>query len=131
MKESLEDRERRLKIEIKGLRGSTKKWVRISIGTGVDVGGINCPLCLEFYSCKRSLSLEKLSPCPVYALSDNYYKCENTPYGEFRDAANFKAPFNLPIPNYSGKLKTLANKELMFLQSILESKIKELKKETK
>jgi hypothetical protein len=63
---------------LEALRGSIAKWEAIVAGTGMDLGGANCPLCRKFAHKPRCAG------CPVVA-AVGYHGCTGTPYmdGEF------------------------------------------------
>lgn len=76
----------------RALRGSIKKWERIVLGTGEDLGSYNCPLCAMF--------VEKNSTCggcPVeQAGHDN---CARSPY------ENFGAAYRIELRKFVGRYK--------------------------
>ena len=67
------------KKAVKALRGSIKKWERIVLGTGEDLGPQNCPLCKEYL---RGFSCDG---CPVYKDTGEPF-CDGGPYVEWQSA---------------------------------------------
>ena len=95
------------------LKGSIRKWALISVGLGTDEGILNCPLCRlpsDNYQCLG---------CPVPAYS-GYPNCVSTPYVAWSHhsfSSHQRSPFHGPL---CGECRTIANRELMFLQRLLE-----------
>jgi len=85
--------------QLKGLRGSKRKWERIVAGTGIDLGAENCPLC--------KLYIEKnCKGCPV-SIATNRMNCDGSPYRLFdTDGEMYEHP-------------VLAKAELMFLKALI------------
>lgn len=59
------------------LKGSIAKWEAIVAGTGVDLGGSNCPLCKMFVRING-----ECKGCPVMEVT-GFDNCERTPYYEY------------------------------------------------
>ena len=64
------------KKAVKALRGSIKKWERIVLGTGEDLGHDNCPLCKEY--CRES----GCDGCPVAEDTGERF-CDGSPYEDW------------------------------------------------
>ena len=95
------------KKTLTALRGSIRKWEKIVVGTGVDVGHKNCPLCKLFFGIGASCSNE----CPVKQVTGED-SCLGTPYDAWRNK-------NSGGPAKTAKQKNLARSELYFLKSLL------------
>ena len=65
---------------LKALKGSIKKWEAIADGSGVDMGGENCPLCQKFCGRPKKKDCEG---CPVMTETGEP-QCFGTPYYDFR-----------------------------------------------
>jgi hypothetical protein len=90
------------------LRGSIQKWKRIVVGTGIDNGTHNCPLCTLFYA-------DDCIGCPV-AKKTGLSCCMATPYEAYEKI--------VPLGKKSKSIgaTAAAKKELQFLQSLLPKK---------
>ena len=64
------------KKAVKALQGSIKKWERIILGTGEDLGRDNCPLCWEYHN------QNSCDECPVRQ-DTGAPLCEGNPYEEW------------------------------------------------
>ncbi len=87
------------KEQLKGLRGSVRKWKNIVDETGTDEGVENCPLCKLYYdkNCKG---------CPV-SIATGKINCDGSPYWLFdTDGELYEHP-------------DLAKAELMFLKALI------------
>ena len=109
----------RLLLNIELLRKSINKWSLISIGVGVDCGGEDCALCQHYeYPC-----VENNEKCPIYKKT-GHFSCRYTPHEEW--CSHMESEHNIYWKGYDqyevqcGECKTIANRELMFLQGILE-----------
>lgn len=120
-----------LQKDITLLRGAIKKWSLISVGLEFDFGPLNCPLCQEY----KENSCEG---CPVCELTGDKY-CQQTPYEDWNRYARCVSYGAVLYTRYgpyktvfNGHSRTLANRELMFLQHLLEDyKARLRRKETK
>ena len=90
---------------------SIKKWEQIVSGEMPDMGGENCPLCMEF----ADSIFEMCKGCPVEQKTGEK-GCVDTPYMEWLDASD-EYPFVADTP----RLIALAQKELDFLRSLARS----------
>ena len=104
---------------LEAIRGSIKKWSLIVHLNGEDNGKLNCPLCYLF---NDSYGCQGCQGCPVYAYTGNNY-CESTPYQAWHDhnhdyhrIHDYHNHYTIKCP----ECRTLAQEELMFLQSVLE-----------
>ena len=92
---------------LKALQGSNRKWEKISFEGGIDVGSINCPLCVLFLAAN-------CATCPV-AVEAQIHGCKGTPYGAW--ARNF---IGLPEKKVrTNSERALAIDELIFLSMLL------------
>ena len=96
----------------KALRGSIKKWERIVDGTGVDKEAENCSLC------KLYIDTDDCGACPV-AKRAEISGCRNTPYSRWGAHQGDKHWGEHEMKAYCPTCKTLAKKELEFLQGLL------------
>lgn len=114
---------------IKALRQSIRKWALISVGLGVDDCADNCSLCqLYNYHCAYpNAGSFFFRYCPVWDKVGER-SCRDTPWVpwfEHQTRAHSRVKY---IDNYKaecGECRTLANKELLFLQSLLEEHLKD------
>ena len=98
----------------KALRGSIKKWERIVAGDGTDNGVDDCPLCSL---CFGDFST-RCDGCPVSeAVKDN--ACHGTPHEEWADHHDEVHDEEVETKVHCPTCKTLAKKELTFLQGLL------------
>ena len=97
-KEKMKERQAIINV----IRGSIRKWSLISVGLGNDYGPENCPLCKMFYDFNAQSCLE----CPVSNKTGQEF-CNGTPYDDC-------------LEDSPQTYRTRANKELMFLQRLLE-----------
>jgi hypothetical protein len=109
----------RLLLDIKLLRKSIHKWSLISVGLGVEHGIENCALCQYYeYPCERN-HIE----CPVNSKT-GFTLCSNTPHEEWcNHMYNKHNKYWMKCEQSEvqcGECRTIANKELMFLQGLLE-----------
>ncbi len=109
--------ESELQINIRLLRKTVRKWSLIAVGLGVDRGTDNCALCYKYWNPWISdAGPQPCLQCPVKA-QVNQTECRGTPYFAYKQCLDWHdAEERLDL----GELRTLANKELMFLQKILE-----------
>ena len=92
---------------LKAIKGSIRKWVKISNGTGEDQGPDNCPLCKLFYA-------KKCKGCPVATVTGQI-ECEGSPYqvwSEFPLEESISSPRSIAI----------AEAEVLFLKTLLPKK---------
>jgi hypothetical protein len=105
--------------DIRALRRSIKKWSLISVGLGEDLGSDNCELCYEYGG--MCVSMGRV--CPVWEKAD-ISGCRDTPWMDWNEHLEFDhhvyVNANGDCVVQCGLCRTLANRELMFLQGILE-----------
>ena len=90
------------------LKGSIRKWERVLLGTGKELGVKNCPLCKIF-----NTAVNCCFGCPVMEKT-GFDQCNGTPYREWVDSRRHRSQNNLT------DAQTLAAKhELEFLKSLL------------
>ncbi len=99
------------------LKGSIKKWEKISERTGVDLGTENCPLCKLFFH-----SLFSCVGCPVAGKTKRNF-CSKTPYKIWtmhheNKHLNPDKDYQVQCP----KCILLATQEVKFLKSLLPTK---------
>ncbi len=98
------------------LKGSIKKWEKISEGTGVDRGPENCPLCKLFFD-----GLFSCVGCPVAGKTKRDF-CNKTPYEKWtmhhEDKHHTYEDYQVHCP----KCTLLATQEVKFLKSLLPTK---------
>jgi len=89
--------------QLKGLRGSVRKWSKIVNGTGTDEGPDNCPLCKLYFdkNCKG---------CPV-RIATGEILCDGSPYELLGDPA---------VDAKEDMAVAVAVAELMFLKALLK-----------
>lgn len=97
---------------LRALQGSIRKWEKILLGTGTDLGHNNCPLCKLFHKhdCKG---------CPVQEETGQRW-CAGTPYEAWSDAQQLVG--DKPSRNKNKLFE--ARRELDFLRSLLPQKEK-------
>jgi hypothetical protein len=101
------------------LRKAVGKWAKISVGLSMDHGGENCALCFYYgYGCEK----DEIR-CPVYNETRDI-SCDDSPYELWVN--HLEREHNEYWIKYGkheiqcGECRTIANKELMFLQRLLE-----------
>jgi hypothetical protein len=125
-----------IKEDIELLRKAVKKWSLISVGLGEDLASRNCALCQEYNHLGCSKTFVPIISCPIasYTHCDSYSfmacGCTNTPW---QDWSKHQLFMHNTHTRYSRTVKCsicreLANKELMFLQKVLEINLAEYKK---
>jgi hypothetical protein len=113
--------------EIEALKQSIKKWALISVGLGKDRQYKNCALCQIYI--KKNNKYMNCKECIIETIGNGNIGCLDTPYEDWGAHAEKHKLFVLNGMNEQdeqafhvkcGKCRELANKELMFLQKILE-----------
>ena len=98
------------------LKKSIIKWESIVDRTGVDNGTKNCALCQEYYD-------SFCEGCPIYEFKSNedcHEDCHGTPYWDWVDLTEKDEH---PYKNTNDKTQKAAEKELEFLEMLLEKTI--------
>lgn len=93
---------------LEALRGSIAKWKAIADGTGSDMGGKNCPLCVMFAKTKECRG------CPVFEHTGRI-GCLGSPWNDWMELHTTDYPWKATGPNK----KKAARAELKFLRSLL------------
>ena len=111
-----------LKITIKALKGSIRKWERIVDGTGVDRGPNNCPLCDRFYWENKSTK----DNCPCNRILGRCNGCDDTPYEEWSDHQDDEhREKRSPRKAFCPECKRIAQAELDYLRGLLPAEASE------
>lgn len=101
------------------LRKAVAKWSKIAVGLGIDERRNNCSLCNAY---RPNCGFGMKEECPVYSHT-GHEQCRFTPWEEWRDHHDndhWKSGLQYFMRPMCGKCRELANKELMFLQMLLE-----------
>ena len=108
-------------MTLDAIRGSIQKWSLIVHLNGVDKGIQNCPLCEIFNEIDKD-GYSGCPQCPVHTYTGDHF-CESTPYQAWYDHCqevhkdyDYDNHHTIRCP----ECRTLAQKELMFLQEVLE-----------
>lgn len=71
---------------LRALKGSIRKWEKIVEGTGINLGPLNCPLCMVFIRHDYPFNM-RCRGCPVFEKT-GLTGCRDTPYETFHDLMN-------------------------------------------
>ncbi len=121
---------RKERIEL--LRLSVQKWSKIAVGLGCDNMSDNCELCqhcswdcelCQHYGWDCGANSRK-NRCPVFEYT-GMEGCVGSPWEEWRDHQVCAHGRAIPYWAECGECRELANKELMFLQGLLEVELEE------
>lgn len=98
------------------LQGSIAKWEAIVVGTGIDEGAYNCPLCVKFngFWFPEVGYRGSCGQCPV-KLSTKQEGCAGTPYERIEEES---------FGPDDEEFKQIASLELSFLKSLLPAGVK-------
>lgn len=103
------------KQTMRALKGSIEKWKDIAAGEGADDGPYNCPLCGMFL---LDQDVPGCGDCPVGA-EVGYSGCLKTPHDDWANHQELRHIDELESAVHCRHCKTLALKEVAFLESLL------------
>ena len=116
---------------LKAIRGGIKKWSFVVHMRGEDKGRKDCSLCqLSFNMTTKKINNSKriynnsfdiCRGCIIVELNNGIIGCKGTPYEEWEQHHKKEHKLSKKIIVECPECRRLAQKELMFLQKLLES----------